>query len=62
MFECSSLLNAVPVANVFLSCTLLSIFFSSSSDVLRKHEGPSSITFYIKVPVLVFTFKSSAST
>ena len=60
MLECSSLLNAVPVANVFLSCTLLSIFFFS--DVLRKHEGPSSMIFYIKVSVSVFTFKVSPST
>ena len=49
--ECSSVLNATPVTNTFLSCTLLSICFFS--DVLGKHQGPSFIIFDIKVSVWV---------
>ena len=42
------MLNSTPVTNVFLSCTLVSMFFFSD-DVLRKHVGPSSMQKYRKV-------------
>ena len=50
--ECSSVLNATPVANAFLNCTLVSLCFSSD-DILGKHVRPSSIILDIPVSIWV---------
>ena len=49
-YKCSSMLNATPVTNAFLSCIYFTYICFCSDDVLEKHVGPSSI-------ILTFQFQ-----